>query len=130
MKIFIVCNKLGGGGAERVAALLATGLSQRGHQIYLITDLLGKIDYSVAEEVTLLQLFRKTSHKYIKWTSTIFLLRQYIRDYSPDVIIGIMEVCTLVSKLATIGKHVPVIMTEHNAFERPAYEPLSFSKDI
>lgn len=130
MKIFIVCNKLGGGGAERVAALLATGLSQRGHQIYLITDLLGKIDYSVAEEVTLLQLFRKTSHKYIKWTSTIFLLRQYIRDYSPDVIIGIMEVCTLVSKLATIGKHVPVIMTEHNAFERPAYEPLSFFQKI
>lgn len=130
MRIFIVCSSLGGGGAERVAALLATGFSRKNHQVYLITNLLEKIDYKIADQVTLLQLSPKTSNKYMKWSGAIPMLRKYINIYSPDVIIGIMEVCTLAGKLAAIGKNIPVIMTEHNAFERPAYKPLSVYEKI
>lgn len=130
MKIFIVCNKLGGGGAERVAALLATGFSQKGHEIYMITNLFEKRDYSVANQVTLLQLFPKTSNRYRKWSCAVPLLRKYIQTYSPDVIIGIMGACALVGRLAAIGKKIPVIMTEHNAFERPEYVPFSFTQKI
>lgn len=126
MKIFIVCNKLGGGGAERVAVLWANGFSQKKHQVYLITDLLEKVDYSVAEDVTLLQLFFKASNKYRKYASAISLIRKYIQTYSPDVIIGVMGVCSLIAKLAAVGKKKPVIMTEHYAFERPEYAPLTF----
>ena len=61
----------------------------------------------------------------MKWSSAVFLLRRHIQTYSPDVIIGIMGACTLVSKLAAIGKDIPIIMTEHNAFERPEYVPFS-----
>lgn len=130
MNIFIVCYKLGGGGAERVAALLATGFSQKGHHVYLITNLLEKIDYTVGDKVSLLQLFPETGNKYNKWSGAISLLRKYIKTYSPDVIIGIMEACTLVGKLAAIGKNIPVIMTEHNSFERPTYIPLSITQKI
>lgn len=130
MNIFIVSSNLGGGGAERVAALLATGFSLKGHEVYLITDLLKKIDYTVDKQVKLLQLCPDTHNKVRKWTQAIFLTRKYINTYSPDVIIGIMESCTLIGKLAATGKNIPVVMTEHNAFERPAYVPLSFTQKI
>lgn len=130
MKIFIVCNKLGGGGAERVAALLATGFSLKGHEVYIITNLFDKRDYSVANQVALLQLFPDTSNKYKRWYGAVSLLRKYIRTYTPDVIIGIMGACALIGKLAALGKNVPIIMTEHNAFERPIYAPLTFTKKI
>lgn len=130
MKIFIVCNKLGGGGAERVAALWATGFSRKKHQVYLITDLLEKIDYSVAEEVTLLQLFSKASNKYRKYVGAVSLVKKYIQTYSPDVIIGVMGVCTLIGKLAAIGRNIPIIMTEHYAFERPVHAPFTFTQKI
>lgn len=130
MKIFIVCNKLGGGGAERVAALLATGFSRKGHKVYIITNLFEKRDFSVANQVTLLQLFPKTSNKYWKWSGAVPLLRKYIQTYSPDVIIGIMGACALVGRLAAIGKKIPIIMSEHNAFERPEYVSFSFTQKI
>lgn len=130
MKIFIVCNKLGGGGAERVASLLATGFSEKGHQVYLITNLLEKVDYTVNNKVFLLQLFPKASSKIKKWISAVISLREYIRAYSPDVIIGIMGACALVGKLSALGKNVPIIMTEHYAFERPEYAPFTFIQKI
>lgn len=130
MRIFIVCSKLGGGGAEHVAALLATGFSLKKHQVYVITNLFEKIDYSVAEQVTLLKLFPRASNKYMKWSGAVFLLRRHIQTYSPDVIIGIMGACTLVSKLAAIGKKIPIIMTEHYAFERPEYAPFTFTQKV
>lgn len=130
MNIFIVSSNLGGGGAERVAALLATGFSQKGHHVYLITNLLEKIDYTVGDRVSFLQLFPDTSNKYKRWHGAVSLLRRYIRTYTPDVIIGIMEACTLIGKLAAIGKNIPIIMTEHNSFERPAYIPLTFTQKI
>lgn len=130
MKIFVVCNKLGGGGAERVAALLATGFSQKGHKVYIITNLFEKRDYSVTNQVTLLQLFPKTSNRYRKWSGAVPLLRKYIQAYSPDVIIGIMGSCALIGRLAAIGKKIPIIMTEHNVFERPEYIPFSFTQKM
>lgn len=130
MKIFIVCSLLGGGGAERVAVMWANGFSRKNHQVYLIANLLEKIDYAADDQVTLLQLFPKTSNKYMKWSGAVSLLRQYIQTYSPDVIIGVMGACTLVSKLAAVGKDIRIIMTEHNAFERPRYAPFSFTRKI
>ena len=41
-----------------------------------------------------------------------------------------MEICSFISYLATLGLNIPVIMTEHNSFERPASAPMSFRKKL
>jgi len=41
-----------------------------------------------------------------------------------------MEICTFISYLAALGLNIPVIMTEHNSFERPASAPMSFRKKL
>lgn len=124
MKIFIVCSRLSYGGAERVGVMLANGLSVS-HSVYLISNTLEEPTYEVKSSVQPLPLFSSISSKIEKWASTLPNIRKYAKTYRPDVIIGIMETCSLVAKLATIGLNIPVIMTEHNAFERPKNTPLT-----
>lgn len=112
------------GGAERVGVMLANGLSVS-HSVYLISNTLEEPTYEVESSVQLLPLFSSISSKIDKWASTLPNIRKYAKTYRPDVIIGIMETCSLVSKLATIGLGIPIIMTEHNAFERPKNTPLT-----
>lgn len=51
MRVICYINKIGGGGAERVMSVLANGLSQRGHDITLVTDYSVADEYYVAETV-------------------------------------------------------------------------------
>lgn len=122
MKIFLVCNSLGEGGAERVHVNLANGFVQRGHEVWLVVDLTKKATYPVDERVQLLQLFPPKNNKILKWGGAIFKLRKYLRKYKPDVVIGNMHLCSFISRLATIGIKVPVVLTIHHALESETYD--------
>ena len=125
MKIFLVCNSLGGGGAERVHVNLANGFAQRGHEVYLVADIYQKVAYPVDEKVHVLPLCPENKHKLLKWITAIRLLRGYIKKYRADVVIGNMQLCSIISRLSAVGLRVPVILTVHHAMESKAYK---FSK--
>ena len=130
MRIFIVCNNLGCGGAERVGVNLANGFANHGHQVFIITDIHQKTNYLIDKKVTILPFCKKKEGKIGKWQKATKNIRKYVSKEKPDVIIGIMEICTLISFIATLGMSIPVIMTEHNSFERPISAPLSLRKKI
>ena len=130
MKICVVCNNLGKGGAERVGVNLANGFAQKGHNAIIISDINQEANYPINPKVQILPLFIKKEGKFQKWLKSIKNVRKYARQEKPDVIIGIMEICTFISYLATLGLNIPVIMTEHNSFERPASAPMSFRKKL
>lgn len=121
MKIFLVCNSLGGGGAERVHVNLANGFAQRGHDVYLIADVNQPASYPVDKKVHILPLCPKSDNKLVKWAKSISMLRKNIKQYRPDVVIGNMHLCSLISRVASIGFHVPVVLTIHNALEHKEY---------
>jgi glycosyltransferase involved in cell wall biosynthesis len=122
MKIFLVCNSLGGGGAERVHVNLANGFAQRGHEVYLVADTNMEASYPVDETVKVLPLCPKSDNKFVKWGKAIGWLRKNIKQYRPDVVIGNMDLCSLISRLASLGLSVPVIFTNHHALESQAYD--------
>lgn len=128
MKIFIVCNNLGRGGAERVGVNLANGFTNHGHQVFIITDIHQKANYPISSKVQIFPMTDKKDGKLKKWCKALLAIRKYVKQEKPDVIIGIMDICTFISYIASLGLSVPVIMTEHNSFERPASTPLSFRK--
>ena len=130
MKIFIVCNNLGCGGAERVGVNLANGFTGHHHQVFIITDIHQKANYPVDKKVIILPFCEKKEGKIGKWRKATNNIRKYVSKEKPDVIIGIMEVCTLISYIATLGMSIPIIMTEHNSFERPASAPLSLKSKL
>lgn len=130
MRIFIVCNNLGAGGAERVGVNLANGFISYGHQVFIITETHQKVNYHVDKKVIVLPFNKQKKGKINKWYNATLNIRRYAKQEKPDVIIGIMEVCTLVSFVATLGMSIPIIMTEHNSFERPVSASLSYRKRI
>lgn len=125
MKIAIVCSRLCFGGAERVAVIWANGFMRKGHNVVLISNLFEEQTYHVDERITLCNLVSAKTNKIKKWCSAIWNVRRIVRKERPDVIIGVMETCSMVAKLGTIGVNIPVIMTEHYAFDRSPYGSLS-----
>lgn len=122
MKLFLVCNSLGGGGAERVHVNLANGFAQRGHEVYLIADVNQPASYPVDKKVHILPLCPKSDNKFVKWGKAISMLRKYIKQYRPDVVIGNMQLCSIISRLASVSTHVPVVLTIHHAMESKEYK--------
>ena len=121
MKIFIVCPRLCHGGAERVAVSLANGFVQRGHEVMFFADLYEEQTYVLDDMVQVMNLVPQTNNKLKKWCGAIRILRKQLKmkKDKPDVIIGIMPLCSVVAKLASLGMDIPVVATEHNSFERP-----------
>lgn len=124
MKILIVCAKLNGGGAERVGVMLANGLAERGHNVSMLSNLMVPVVYHVSEQVRISNLVSTNDNRFVKWYSAIKSVRKSIKKEKPDVIIGIMGLCSLISYVACIGYKIPIVMTEHNSFERPASAPM------
>ena len=143
MKIFIVCTRLCYGGAEHVGVMLANGFARRGHDVTVVANLFDPITYKLDEAVCVRNLVATNNHKMRKWGSSIFLMYRYMKGQQPDVVIGILNTASLVAKIAALlvrlnglftfhfsqfRRKIPVVMTEHNAFERPASAPFSKGK--
>lgn len=119
MKILIVCPRLCHGGAERVAVTLANGFVEHGYDVVMMSNLFDEISYTVSDKVRLVNLFTSQDNKMRKWVGAIGNIRRVLKQDTPNVIIGIMQLCSFVARLAAIGFHIPVIATEHNAYDRP-----------
>ena len=52
-------------------------------------------------------------------------VRQYCKEFHPDIIIGVMYVCSFIARISSMRLNIPVIATEHDSFERPKSAPMS-----
>lgn len=125
MRIYIVCGKLNHGGAERVAVALANGFVERGHQVTIVSNLYEEVTYGIDKRVQLKNLVASNHQKLKKWFSAIGILCGYLKEDKPDVIIGIMQLFSVIAKIASRGMNIPLVMTEHDSFERPNSAPFS-----
>ena len=136
MKITILVHRLTGGGAERVAALWATGFIQRGHEVSIIVNTKAKCDttYSVPESVKVFSLGVNISYVKLRVIfnkfRNVFCSKQrrmakLLHDISPDIIIGILSPWAWDAYQVTRDMNVKIINTEHNPLERPHWDPFS-----
>ena len=113
-------HSLAGGGAERVMAGLASALSERNHQVTLITLDDGRQDrYELAAAVQrasldvmgtscgVLAALRNNSRRMMR-------LRQAIQTSRPDVVLSFCDRNNVLTLLATRGLRVPVVISEHS----------------
>lgn len=120
------------GGAERVAVSWANGLIKLGHQVEVLTDLDCPVTYELDSKVKLIPFdkFKPKSRlgrcKIINkfgniFTSTKQLLDILNKSY-PDVVVNVLYLKIYHLQLARFlcAKHIPVVWTDHNAYERPS----------
>lgn len=130
MNILIISSKLSYGGAEHVAAMLANGFVAKGHHVFLLTNLFDPVSYKLDPSIQLNSLFGTVNNRMSKWLSCIKIIRNTIRQNKIDVVICIANTTALFSKVASIGLNVPIIITEHDSFERPTNAPFGFYKKL
>lgn len=114
-KILFLVSSMEGGGAERVAAILASAWSERGWQVTLMPTFSGRggVSYSVSPTVNLHFLADDVGNRTGK-LRRLLALRRYIRKTQPDVIVSFMTHVNIAALLAAHGSGVPVIAMEHN----------------
>ncbi len=131
MRILIMVHSLTGGGAERVAALWAKGFVERGYEVGMVLSCSENtpITYKVPDTIKIYRLNSWLANKlhrklgfdyYYVWN-----LSRVVKDFQPDVIIGVMQPWTEWARKATRGMNIPIVNTEHNSFERPESAPMS-----
>ena len=102
----------------------------RGHEVFTISNLYDSVEYEVDSMVKVLNMVSTTTNTFAKWLGAIRTLRRYVKEFQPDVIVGIMQLSALVSRMACLGTKTHVIMTEHDSFERPHSAPMSKVEDF
>lgn len=129
MKIVIIVNKLSGGGAERVAALWATGFSTEGHEVTVITTKKARQTYPTPDSVHVrdidvnigISIIDKLRRR-ILWHRK---LREIFFEIQPDVVIAVLPKLGPLIFKAKGNLNFKVIGTDHNSYERPNNVPLS-----
>lgn len=127
MKIAILVHNLTGGGAERVAAMWATGLNSRGHVVRVfISDRNSPITYKLPEGIGLTNTDYQHRNKFVRYVKKILLLHNSLKEFRPDVTIEVSP--RWKRRIAMIGVGGKKISTEHWSFERPKNAPVKPKK--
>lgn len=123
MKIALVLQTLGKGGAERVASLLSQGFAQAGHDVHIL--LWENVQhYPYSGQLTLLETPATPSlmGKLINLFKRAWLLRRWYQREKPDLVISLMETANIPAVLSGI----PVVISVHldPRFELASYQRL------
>ncbi len=130
MRLTLVIDSLGRGGAERTASILANSWVARGDQVTLITFAKGDLPaYPLHQAIVLRRLelrqgkARHIFHGLSRNWKIVRVLRAAITESHPELIISFMQVPNVVTLLASRGIGVPVIITEHT---HPAFHQIGW----
>lgn len=132
MKIVILVHNLTGGGAERVAALWATGFANRGHNVTVLTTEKTKqsVAYDISQSVDVKCIGLIVHNYYLRGLlKKLGILRLYyknklnrhLHNINPDVCIGVLSKYALDAYNCTRDLQCKIINTEHNAYDRPEF---------
>lgn len=132
MNILFLCHQLTGGGAERVCADVANGLSRLGHNVAIMMDTSISIVYPVLPEIKIYSLPERKNNSWIMYRIKIFWsILKVFKFYEPNVVISILYFHATLAKLVSLfGHKCPVIASDHNSFERPESAPFPLNQKI
>ncbi|WP_297702035.1 glycosyltransferase family 4 protein [uncultured Fibrobacter sp.] len=129
MKILLCVWRLTHGGAERVASMWAKGFVQEGLSVdFLLGSYSSPVTYEVPSESNIYYecaLNDKIATKIIPQFIKTRKIRHILKKSNPDVVICVLPQWGMKIKKAMKGlRQVPIIITEHNSYERPASAPM------
>lgn len=127
MKALLLTHTLNTGGAERVGANIANGLDKLGWDVIVLANNKGEITYPLNQSVKLKWFDTNSGNRLANGLRVFKQLRSIINEEKPDVIVEILHVFPhelLLARRFSKWK-CPIIITEHDSFERPASSPMS-----
>ena len=127
MKALILTHTLNTGGAERVGANIANGLDELGWDVIVLANNKGDIAYPLNDKIKLEWFNTGHGNRLVNGFRVVRQLINTINNEKPDVIIEILHVFP--NELLIARKfakwNAPLIITEHDSYERPESAPMS-----
>lgn len=116
MKIMMYINSLEHGGAERVLSNLANQFTEDGNEVFMVTTFFSSKEYDLNCQVKRVDmgLSGKKWGMFKKNLVAVFLLRKYIKEFQPDIIISFLPEPNFRAILASIGSNIPVVISVRN----------------
>lgn len=113
MRVLFLVSSMGGGGAERVAALLCNAWAARGDAVRLMPTFSGRgeVHYPLDPRVKLDFLADHVEGRRGK-LGRLRALRRVYGDWRPDVVVSFLTHVNVAALLAGIGTRVPIIVAE------------------
>jgi glycosyltransferase involved in cell wall biosynthesis len=126
MRVAFVLAGLQAGGAERVIALIAAHAVEQGWDVTVIAfdDPADPIYHPLHPAVTLRRLALPPQGGAALSARRIAALRTALREGGFDVVVSFLTKINVVTLLASVGLHVPVIVSERNNPNRQDAHPL------
>ena len=127
-RIALVIGSLQGGGAERVAGILAQGWRGRGHAVDLVTLEPGDAvpAYGLDPGLRVLRLdgtgpARNRLQALARELTNVRKLGLALRELRPDVVVSFLDQTNVLTLLACLGTGLPVVAAERS---HPGHQPL------
>lgn len=117
MRISIFIDGIWGGGAERFASLLSSGLASVGHDVRLLTGPKRDEEYEISFDVKRVILYKKRS-----FLNNAYLINRYNRDNDIEICIAVGIYANLAVALSSIIGKTKVVICERSA---PHFDHLS-----
>lgn len=116
MKIVFITNSIGFGGAEKMIAFVANGMSSRGHKVCLVNynsigSYINDNQQFISEDIEL-HNFKTTRKGRISRLQKIRFTTSIVRDFNADVIVCFTAFPSYVGKIVSLITGVPSIMAE------------------
>lgn len=117
MHILLLVSSMASGGAERVAATLASVWTVRGDQVTLMPTFSGRGEcfYELSPKVRLIYLADLIPSRVRTWANQLArlrALRRFMAAERPDVIVSFLSNVNVAAVIASIGLDIPVIICE------------------
>lgn len=116
MKIVFFLYGLVGGGAERVITLIANEMSSRGLEVYIATNDIQPV-YALSDDIRLIKYNVSTVYGIRYRIELIKSMKSILKEIQPDVAVGVMDFYAFYLRIASIGLHTRVIVSDHSTFK-------------
>ena len=126
MKILFVAERLEGGGAEKVDAILASYFADKyKHDVKIVKYFSGNAEFPVSKKVEVLTPENNFKFKYFEVINEYFFTKKIIDQFKPDVIISLATYRTnIMLGFGFRNRSFPLIMSERNDPNKYPAKPL------
>lgn len=110
-------------GAERMTAVIANGLAERGYRVHVLSLYDRTSVFPLHQDVTHHALFDARPSFRREYLTTVLGIRRFVREHGVDVLVEVDTMLTLFTVPATLGMRVRRVAWEHCHFDEDLGRP-------
>lgn len=111
-KIMAVCHGIGRGGAQRVTAMIANGLYDRGCQVRIVTLAPAESIFALRDGIEYIPIHAEQKYPILRAWYRLCVLWKEIRAYNPDYILSLSAISNMLTILANGFRKCRITVSE------------------